>query len=63
MEMTGQAFEDMQEQNARLLEQIKEKDDMNFKLMTEVALLIFQLFSLLIYLSKVMISYLFSIEH
>ncbi|RDD38109.1 E3 ubiquitin-protein ligase BRE1B [Trichoplax sp. H2] len=35
MEMTGQAFEDMQEQNARLLEQIKEKDDMNFKLMTE----------------------------
>ena len=46
MEMTGQAFEDMQEQNTRLLEEIKEKDDMNFKLMTEVVLLIYKLFPL-----------------
>jgi E3 ubiquitin-protein ligase BRE1 len=36
MEATGQAFEDMQEQNTRLLAQLKEKDDANFKLMTEV---------------------------
>ncbi|KAL1451898.1 hypothetical protein WDU94_006232, partial [Cyamophila willieti] len=35
MEVTGQAFEDMQEQNSRLLQQLREKDDANFKLMTE----------------------------
>ena len=36
MDVTGQAFEDMQEQNMRLLQQLKEKDDANFKLMSEV---------------------------
>lgn len=36
MDSTGQAFEHMQEQNTRLLSQLKEKDDANFKLMTEV---------------------------
>ena len=35
MECTAQAFEEMQEQNIRLLEQVKEKDDANFKLMSE----------------------------
>lgn len=35
MEVTGQAFEDMQEQNCRLLQQLREKDDANFKLMSE----------------------------
>lgn len=35
MEVTGQAFEDMQEQNLRLLQQLREKDDANFKLMSE----------------------------
>ncbi|XP_078681120.1 E3 ubiquitin-protein ligase BRE1B-like isoform X5 [Branchiostoma floridae x Branchiostoma belcheri] len=35
MEVTGQAFEDMQEQNVRLLQQLREKDDANFKLMSE----------------------------
>merc|ERR1712029_380504 len=35
MEVTGQAFEDMQEQNSRLLQQMGEKDDANFKLMSE----------------------------
>ena len=38
MEVTGQAFEDMQEQNIRLLQQLREKDDANFKLMSEVGL-------------------------
>lgn len=38
MEVTGQAFEDMQEQNSRLLQQLKEKDDANFKLMSEVSI-------------------------
>ncbi len=38
MEVTGQAFEEMQEQNSRLLQQLKEKDDANFKLMSEVLL-------------------------
>merc|ERR1711894_464481 len=32
---TGQAFEDMQEQNSRLIQQLREKDDANFKLMSE----------------------------
>ncbi|XP_026329329.1 E3 ubiquitin-protein ligase Bre1 [Hyposmocoma kahamanoa] len=35
MEVTGQAFEDMQEQNSRLIQQLREKDDANFKLMSE----------------------------
>ena len=35
MEVTGQAFEDMQEQNSKLLQQLSEKDDANFKLMSE----------------------------
>lgn len=35
MEVTGQAFEDMQEQNIRLINQLREKDDANFKLMSE----------------------------
>lgn len=35
MEVTGQAFDEMQEQNARLLATLKEKDDANFKLMSE----------------------------
>ena len=30
MEVTGQAFEDMQEQNGRLVQQLREKDDANF---------------------------------
>ncbi|XP_041267570.1 LOW QUALITY PROTEIN: E3 ubiquitin-protein ligase BRE1A-like [Onychostruthus taczanowskii] len=39
MDVTGQAFEDMQEQNRcmliRLMQQLREKDDANFKLMSE----------------------------
>jgi E3 ubiquitin-protein ligase BRE1 len=35
MEITGQAYEDMQEQNIRLMQQLREKDDANFKLMSE----------------------------
>lgn len=35
MEITGQAFEDMQEQNVRLMQQLREKDDANFKLVSE----------------------------
>jgi len=35
MEVTGSAFEDMQEQNLRLIQQLREKDDANFKLMSE----------------------------
>merc|ERR1711953_503458 len=35
MEVAGQAFEDMQEQNSRLIQQLREKDDANFKLMSE----------------------------
>lgn len=38
MDVTGQAFEDMQEMNTRLLQQLREKDDANFKLMSEVSL-------------------------
>ena len=34
-QVTGQAFEDMQDQNLRLLQQLREKDDANFKLMSE----------------------------
>jgi len=35
MEFTGQAFEEMQEQNIRLMQQLREKDDANLKLMSE----------------------------
>lgn len=35
MEMTGSAFENMQEMNLRLIQQLREKDDANFKLMSE----------------------------
>lgn len=35
MEFTSQAFEEMQEQNVRLLQQLREKDDANLKLMSE----------------------------
>ena len=35
LEVTGQAFEDMREQNIRLMQQLGEKDDANFKLMSE----------------------------
>lgn len=35
MEMTGSAFENMQEMNLRLVQQLREKDDANFKLMSE----------------------------
>ncbi|NXX25937.1 BRE1A ligase, partial [Nicator chloris] len=35
MDVTGQAFEDMQEQNICLMQQLQEKDDANFKLMSE----------------------------
>ncbi|XP_067934649.1 E3 ubiquitin-protein ligase Bre1-like [Watersipora subatra] len=35
MELTGQAYEEKQEQNIRLVQQLKEKDDANFKLMSE----------------------------
>ncbi len=34
--MTGQAFEDAQEQNVRLLKSLREKDDANLSQMTEV---------------------------
>jgi hypothetical protein len=35
IEVTGQAFEDMQEQNSRLLSQLREKDDAHIQLMVE----------------------------
>lgn len=35
IDVTGQAFEEMQDQNHRLLQQLEEKDDANFKLMSE----------------------------
>ena len=35
VELLGTAFEDLQEQNMRLQQQLKEKDDANFKLMSE----------------------------
>ena len=35
IEVTGQAFEDMQEQNSRLLSQLREKDDAHIKHMVE----------------------------
>ena len=39
MEFTQQAFEEMQEQNIRLMQQLREKDDSNLKLMSEVIFL------------------------
>lgn len=33
--MTGQAYDEMQEQNDRLLQQLSSKDDANFKLMSD----------------------------
>jgi E3 ubiquitin-protein ligase BRE1 len=35
IELTGQAYDDMQEQNDRLLQQLSSKDDANFKLITD----------------------------
>lgn len=35
MEVTGQAFEETQDQNVRLIQQLREKDNANFKLMSE----------------------------
>ncbi|XP_066921932.1 E3 ubiquitin-protein ligase Bre1-like [Clytia hemisphaerica] len=35
MEFTGQAFEEMQDQNIQLMQQLREKDDANLKLMSE----------------------------
>ncbi|KJE97555.1 ring finger protein 20 [Capsaspora owczarzaki ATCC 30864] len=35
MDSIGQSFQDMQEQNSRLLQQLNEKDDANFQLMSE----------------------------
>jgi len=35
IEVTAQAYEDVQELNKRLLEQLKEKEDANIKLMSE----------------------------
>lgn len=35
MELTGTAFENMQEMNLRMIQQAREKDDANFKLMSE----------------------------
>ena len=35
LQVTGQAFEDVQEQNSRLLKSLREKDDANLNQMTE----------------------------
>ena len=35
MELTGNAYEDMRDANLRLIQQLKEKDEANFKLMSE----------------------------
>ena len=35
MEVTNQAFEDMQEQNSRLIQQLREKGNANSKLIAE----------------------------
>lgn len=35
IELTGQAYDEMQEQNDRLLQQLSGKDEANFKLMSE----------------------------
>lgn len=35
IELTGQAYDEMQEQNDRLLQQLSSKDDANFKLITD----------------------------
>lgn len=39
MEFTGQEYVEMQEQNMRILQQLREKDDANLKLMSEVMVL------------------------
>jgi E3 ubiquitin-protein ligase BRE1 len=41
MEFTGQAFEEMQEQNIRVLQELREKEETNLKLMSEVRMIIF----------------------
>ena len=51
MEVTGQAFEDMQEQNIRLLQQLREKDDANFKLMSEVTTCVLFIFKFCIFIT------------
>ena len=43
MEFTGQAFEEMQEQNIRVLQELREKEEANLKLMSEVRRYIFYL--------------------
>ncbi len=40
MEFTGQAFEEMQEQNIRVLQELREKEEANLKLMSEVSIVI-----------------------
>lgn len=35
IDLTGQAYDEMQEQNDRLLQQLTSKDDANFKLMSD----------------------------
>jgi len=35
LDITGTAFEDLQEQNGRLLDQLKQKDEANFKIITD----------------------------
>lgn len=35
IELTGQAYDEMQEQNDRLLQQLSSKDEANFKLMSD----------------------------
>ena len=40
MEFTGQAFEEMQEQNIRVLQELREKEEANLKLMSEVRIII-----------------------
>ena len=40
MEFTGQAFEEMQEQNIRVLQELREKEEANLKLMSEVSIII-----------------------
>ena len=37
MEFTGQAFEEMREQNIGVLQELREKEEANLKLMSEVS--------------------------
>ena len=41
MEFTGQAFEEMQDQNIRVLQELREKEEANLKLMSEVRELLY----------------------